>query len=156
MLGNRGLPEAWSCLCICQAYFLMTFAMGGIPHAGPRHRGTSWVAARVWRTLWKFQRLGVISLKTTQWKWVSSRLEWTTSLIFSSWGRCSRLTTQTSGTRSGGLRKVQSPWELLRGLSGSLFRRFRGVRPFVESVRNLMIPLQCWHGSWDTSGVSPG
>ena len=37
MLGNRGFPEAWSRLCVCQASFLMTFAMGGVPHAGPRH-----------------------------------------------------------------------------------------------------------------------
>ena len=36
MLGNRGFPEAWSRLCVCQASFLMTFAMGGVPHAGPR------------------------------------------------------------------------------------------------------------------------
>ena len=31
------LPEARSRLCVCQAFFLMTFAMGGIPHAGSRH-----------------------------------------------------------------------------------------------------------------------
>ena len=37
MLGNRGFPEAWSRLCLCQASFLMTFAMGGVPHAGPWH-----------------------------------------------------------------------------------------------------------------------
>ena len=37
MLGNRGFPEAWSCLCVCQASFLMTFAMGGVPHAGSWH-----------------------------------------------------------------------------------------------------------------------
>ena len=36
-----------------------------------------------------------------------------TSWIFSSCGRCSRLTTGTSGTRSGALRKGQSPCELL-------------------------------------------
>ena len=36
-------------------------------------------------------------------------LEGRTSWIFSSCGRCSRLTTGTSGTRSGGLRKGQSP-----------------------------------------------
>ena len=36
MLGNRGFPEAWSHLCVCQASFLMTFAMGRVPHAGPR------------------------------------------------------------------------------------------------------------------------
>ena len=29
-------------------------------------RGTSWVTARVWRTLWKFQSFGVISLETPQ------------------------------------------------------------------------------------------
>ena len=37
MLANRGFPEAWSCLCVCQASFLMTFAMGGVPHAGSQH-----------------------------------------------------------------------------------------------------------------------
>ena len=66
------------------------------------------------KTLWKFQSLGVISLKTPQWKWASSRMEGRTSWIFSSCGMCSRLTTGTSGTRSGGLRKGQSPCELLR------------------------------------------
>ena len=61
--------------------------------------------SNVWRTLWKFQILDVISLKTPQLKWASSRLEGRTSWIFSSCGRCSRLTTGTSGTLSGGLRK---------------------------------------------------
>ena len=37
MLGNRGFPEALSHPCVCQASFLMTFAMGGVPHAGSRH-----------------------------------------------------------------------------------------------------------------------
>ncbi|KAI4559135.1 hypothetical protein MJT46_013777 [Ovis ammon polii x Ovis aries] len=46
---------------------------------------------------------------------------------------CSRLTTGTSGTRSGGLRKGQSPCEFLEGLSGHLCRRCRGLRPCVES-----------------------
>ena len=46
----------------------------------------------------------------------------------------SRLTTGTSGTRSGGLRKGQSPCELLGGLSGFLSRRRRGLRSCVESV----------------------
>ena len=36
MLRNRGFPEAWSRLCVCQASFLMTFPMGGFPYAGPR------------------------------------------------------------------------------------------------------------------------
>ena len=81
-----------------------------------------------------FQMLGVISLEKAQGKWASSRLEGRTSWIFSSYSRCSRLTSGTSGTRSGGLRKGQSPCELLGGLSGFLSRRCRGLRPCVESV----------------------
>ena len=42
--------------------------------------------------------------------------------------------TGNSGTRSGGLRKGQSPCEFLGGLSGFLSRRCRGLRPCVESV----------------------
>ena len=76
----------------------------------------------------------MISLETPQRKWASSRLEGKTSWIFSSCGRCSRLTTGTSGTRSGGLRKGQSPCKLLGGLSGFLSRRCWGLRPCVESV----------------------
>ena len=78
--------------------------------------------------------LDVISLETPQRKWASSCLEGRTSWIFSSCGRCSRLTTGTSGTRSGGLRKGQSPCELPGGLSGFLSRRCRGLRPCLESV----------------------
>ena len=62
----------------------------------------------------------------------SSRLAGRTSCIFSSWDRCSRLTTGTSGTRSGGLRKGPSPCELLGGLSGFLSRRCRDLRSCVE------------------------
>ena len=76
----------------------------------------------------------MISLETTQRKWASSRLEGRTSWIFSSCGRCSQLTMGTSGTRSGGLRKGQSPCELLGGLSGFLSRRCRGLRSFVDLV----------------------
>ena len=86
------------------------------------------------KTLWKIQSLGVICLETPQRKWASSRLEGRTSWIFSSCGRCSRLMPGTSGTRSGGLRKVQSPCELHGGLSGFLSRRCRGVRPCVVSL----------------------
>ena len=57
-----------------------------------------------------------------------------TSCIFSSCGRCSLLTTGTSGTRSGGLRKGQSPCELFGGLSGFLSRRCWGLRSCLESV----------------------
>ena len=81
-----------------------------------------------------FQRLSVISLEIPQLKWASSSLEGRTSWIFSSCGRCSRLTTGTSGTQSGGLRKGQSPCEFRGGLSGFLSRRCRGLRPCVESV----------------------
>ena len=76
----------------------------------------------------------MISLETTQRKWASSRLEGRTSWIFSSFCRCSRLSTGTSGTRSGGLRKGQSPCELLGGLSGFLSLRCRAFRPCLESV----------------------
>ena len=76
----------------------------------------------------------MISLETPQRKWASSRLEGRTSWIFSSCCRCSRLTTGTSGIRSGGLRKGQSPCELLGVLSGFHSRRCRGLRSCVESV----------------------
>ena len=76
----------------------------------------------------------MISLETPQRKWASSRLEGKTSWIFWSCGRCSRLKTGTSGTRSGGLRKGQSACELLGGLSGFLSLRYRSLRPCVESV----------------------
>ena len=79
--------------------------------------------------------LDVISLETPQPKWASSRLEGRTSWIFSSCGRCSRLTMGTSGTRSGGLRKGQSPCEMLVGPSGFPSGRCRGLRSCVESVR---------------------
>ena len=74
------------------------------------------------------------SLETPQRKWASSRLEGRTSWIFSNCGRCSRVTTRTPGTRSGGLSKGQFPCELLGGLSGFLSRLCRGLRPCVESV----------------------
>ena len=74
------------------------------------------------------------SLETPQRKCASSRLEGRTSWIFSSCCRCSRLTMGTSGTRYGGLRKGQSPFELLGGLSGFLSRRCRGLRSGVVPV----------------------
>ena len=76
----------------------------------------------------------MISLETPQRKWACSHLEGRTSWIFSSCGRCSRLMTGTSRTRSGDQRKGQSPCEFLRGLSGFLSRRCWGLRPCVESV----------------------
>ena len=102
----------------------------------------------------------MISLETPQRKWASSRLEGRTSWIFSSCGRCSRLTTGTSGTRSGGLRKDHSPCELLGGLSGFLSRRCRGRRPCVESVPEPedSSPLLTWILGYFWSlprGVSP-
>ena len=76
----------------------------------------------------------MISLEIPQRKWASCRLEGRTSWIFSSCGRCSRLTTGTSGTHSGGLRKAQSPCELHGILSGFLSLRCRGLRSCVESL----------------------
>ena len=81
-------------------------------------------------------------------------------LDFQSWGRCSRLTMGTSGTRSGGLRKGQSPCELLWGLSGFLSRRCRGLRPCVESVpepedSSPVLTWILWYFWSLPSGVSP-
>ena len=78
--------------------------------------------------------LDVITLETPQRKWASSRLEGKTSWIFWSFGRCSRLRTGTSGTRSGGLKKGQSPCELLEGLWGFPSRLCQCIRSCVESV----------------------
>ena len=102
----------------------------------------------------------MISLETPQQKWASSRLEGRTSWIFSSCRRCSRLATGTSGTRSGGLRKGQSPCELLRGHSGFLSRRCRALRSCVESVPETehSSPVLTWIMGyfWSLlSGVSP-
>ena len=110
--------------------------------------------------LWKFQRLGVNSLETPQRKWASSRLEGKTSWIFSRCGRCSRLTTGTSGTRFGGLRKGQSACELLGGLSGFLSRRCWGLRPCVDSMTepedSSPVPTWILWYFWSLpSGVSP-
>ena len=74
----------------------------------------------------------MISLETPQRKWASSRLEGRTSSIFSSCGWCSRLTTGTSGTRHAGIRKGQSPCELLGVFWGFLSRRCWCLRPSVE------------------------
>ena len=73
---------------------------------------------------------------------------------------CSQLTKGTSGTRSGGLRKGQSPCELLGGLSGFLSRRCQGLRSCVKSVPELEVSspvLTCILGYfWSLlRGVSP-
>ena len=107
-----------------------------------------------------FQMLDVISLETPQWKWASCRLDGRTSWILSSCSRCSRLSTGTSGTRSGGLRKGQTPCELLGGLSEFLSLRCRGLRPCVESVPEPedSSPVLTWNLRYFWSlprGVSP-
>ena len=56
--------------------------------------------------------------ETPERKWASSRLEARTSWIFSSFGRCSRLTTVTAETRSGGISNGQSPLRVSRGHLG--------------------------------------
>ena len=76
----------------------------------------------------------MISLETPQRKWASSRLDGRTSWIFSSCGRCSRLTMGTSGTRSDFLRKGQSPCKLFGGISEFLSRQCRRLIPCVEWV----------------------
>ena len=88
----------------------------------------------------------MINLETPQRKWSSSRLEGRTAWIFSSWGKFSRLTTGTSGTRSGGLRKAKSPCKLLVGLSEFLSRPCRGLRLCVESVPETEVssPVLTW------------
>ena len=100
------------------------------------------------------------SLETPQRRWASSRLEGRTSWIFSSCSRCSRLTKGTSGTHSGGLRKGQSPCELLMGLSGFLSLRCRGLRSCVEPVPepedSSPVLAWIWGYFWSLpSGVSP-
>ena len=102
----------------------------------------------------------VISLETPQGKWASSRLEGRTSWIFSSCGRCSRLTTGISGTRSGSLRKGQCPCELLGGFSGFFSRRNRCLRPCVNLVpepEDFSPVLTCilWYFWSLPRGVSP-
>ena len=102
----------------------------------------------------------MISPEMPQWKWASSRLEGRNSWIFSSCDRCSRLTMGTSGTRSGGLRKGQSPCEFLGGLSGFLFRLSRGLASCVESVPEPEVssPVLTWILGYFWSlprGVSP-
>ena len=104
--------------------------------------------------------LDVISLETPQQKCASSRLEGRTYWIFSSFCRCSRLTMGTSESRSGGLRKGQSPCELLAGLSGFHSRRCWVLRPCVESVPESedSSPLPTWILGYFWSlprGVSP-
>ena len=102
----------------------------------------------------------MISLETPGRKWASSSLEGRTSWIFSSCGRCSRLTMGTSGTRIGGLRKGQSPCELLGGLSGFLSLRCWGLSLCVESVPEpeYSSPVPTWILGYFWSlprGVSP-
>ena len=104
--------------------------------------------------------LGVISLQTPQGKWASSRLEGKPTWIFSSCGTCSRLTMGTSGTRSGGFKKGQSPCEFLGGLSGFISRRCRGLRscvePVPESEDSSPVLTWIWGYFWSLPrGVSP-
>ena len=102
----------------------------------------------------------MISLAAPQRKWASSRLEGRTSWVFSSCGRCSLHTTGTSGTRSGGLSKGQSQYELLGCLSGFLSRRCRGLRSCVDLVPEPedSSPVPTWNLGYFWSlprGISP-
>ena len=86
------------------------------------------------KTLWKFQRLCVISLEMPQRKWASSRLEGRISWIFSSCGRCSRLTKGPQGPALVASGKARPHASCSGGLSGFLSPRCQGLRPCVESV----------------------
>ena len=57
---------------------------------------------------------------------------------------------------SGGLRKGQSPCELLGSLSGFLSRGCRGLRPCVESVPEPEHSSSVLNGSWGISEICPG
>ena len=72
MLGNRGFPEAWSRLCVCQASFLMTFATGGIPHAGPRHNMLLEISGEVTPERMK----GWSQSKNNTQLWIGDRRDW--------------------------------------------------------------------------------
>ena len=67
-------------------------------------------------------------------------------LDFSSCCRCSRLRTVKKGTRSGGLRTGQSPFELLGSLSGFRSLRCQSLRPCVESCleHEVSSPVLTW------------
>ena len=95
------------------------------------------------KDLCNFQMLGVISLETPQRKWASSRLEGRTSWIFSTWGRCSRLTTGTSGPSLVASGKT-SPHASCSGASRDSPPVDAGAQDLVWSqCCNLRIPLQC-------------
>ena len=57
---------------------------------------------------------------------------------------------------TGGLRKGQSPCELLGGLSGFLSRQCRGLISFLEWVPEPEDFSTVLTGSWGISGVYPG
>ena len=68
---SRGTPEAWSHLCVCQAPFLITFAMGRIPHAGSRQsfslRGLE-CKSRKSRNTWRNRQIWPWSTKRSRTK----------------------------------------------------------------------------------------
>ena len=75
----------------------------------------------------------MISIETPQHKWASFRLEGRTSWIFSSCGRCSRLTTgplRPALLASG----TASPMRVERGPLGIPLPSMQGLRPCVEWV----------------------
>ena len=94
-----------------------------------RCRWTSWVEARVLKTLSRFKREGVISLKTPQQKRASSRLEGRTSWFFSS---CGRFLSSYDGDLRDPLmwpQERQVAMRVARGLSGFLSSRCQVLTP---------------------------
>ena len=68
---SRGTPEARSCLCVCRASFLKTFAMSGVPLAGSWHPSHS---------KYHFPMTQETTLQMTITKWSVLKLYWSYSL----------------------------------------------------------------------------
>ena len=93
----------------------------------------------------------MISLEKPQRKWASSRLEGRTSWIFSSCGRCSRVSTETSGTRSGRLaEKFKSLLKMSCGLGTfSLSKiQIKQIKKESDSKGTYGYPLSGLEGTW--------
>ena len=111
----------------------MTFALGGIPHAGSRH---FFSCIKGVKDLPRFKREGGISLKTLQWKRASSLVEGRISWFFP----CC-------------IRKLMFPHELQRGPQGPA-RVSSGKSSLHASFKGpLWIPLQLVQGPTSSSRV---
>ena len=85
----------------------------------------------------------MISLKTPHPKWASSRLEGEPPGFYGIAADASRVTTGTSGTRSGGFIKGQSPCQMLGSSLDNSPVDARAEQLVWIRGRNLRFPLQC-------------